>query len=314
MQPHQIGGLLEKIDGQMGIQAGAEITLEANPGTVDSHSLKAFRDAGINRISLGVQSFDDLLLKRLGRIHTADQARQAFIDARTAGFDNISIDLIHSLPCQSLEQWRTELQHAVKLNPEHISIYGLTIEEDTAFERMYPIGSPELADEDMSADMFECADELLTESGFDHYEIANYARHGYQSQHNSGYWQRDGYLGLGVAAHSFLHDGHGIRFNNPDKLEDYRLAVMSGQLPRINTCQLTENDARSEYMFLGLRLANGINLSDFAYKFGHSLDSIYGPVTAELARLGLIICDENRICLTRRGMLLSNQVFTRFLV
>ena len=257
LHPLQIAGMLKEIAKQTGIRSGAEITLEANPGTVDDISLKAFRDAGITRISLGIQSFDDRVLKRLGRIHTVDQSRQAFLDARKAGFDNISIDLIHSLPGQSLDQWRSELRHATELCPEHMSIYGLTVEEGTPFARMYPADSPELADEDLSADMFECTDELLRESGFEHYEIANYALPGYRSQHNSGYWQRDGYLGLGVAAHSFLREGDGVRFSNPDNLEDYRVGVTSGQLPRIDECQLTEGDAMAEYMYLGLRLGRG---------------------------------------------------------
>lgn len=314
LQPYHIAALLEEIAKRTNLQTNAEITLEANPGTISSTTLKGFSDAGINRISLGIQSFDDTYLKLLGRIHTADQARQAFQDARTAGFNNISIDLIHSLPGQSLDQWRIELLQAVALSPEHISIYGLTVEEGTPFAKMFPSDSPELVDEDLSADMFECADEILTESGFDHYEIANYGRPGCQSQHNSGYWHRDGYLGLGVAAHSFLQESFGIRFSNPDKLEDYRSGVISGQLQRIDECHLTESDAMAEYMFLGLRLARGVTLSDFAQKFGRSLDSVYGTSMIELFKLGLLICNENGISLTRRGMLLSNQVFTRFLL
>jgi oxygen-independent coproporphyrinogen-3 oxidase len=313
LQPEQLARLLDGIAGQTGIKVDAEITLEANPGTVDHVSLKAFRDAGINRISLGIQSFDDHFLDCLGRIHSAEQSRQAFQDARNAGFDNVSIDLIHSLPGQSLDQWRSELRHAIKLCPEHISIYGLTVEEGTPFARIYPADSLELADDDLSADMFELADELLAESGFEHYEIANYARPGYRAQHNSGYWRRDGYLGLGVAAHSFLREGHGVRFSNPDTLEEYRRGVMAGQLTRVDEHQLTQNDAMAEYMFLGLRLSEGVTLSDFEREFGRSVESVYGSTPADLARLGLLIQNESVLTLTQRGMLLSNQVFSRFL-
>lgn len=314
LQPQQLAGLLSGIAGHTGIQADAEITLEANPGTVDHISLKGFRNAGFNRISLGIQSFDDRFLECLGRIHTAVQSRQAFRDARKAGFNNVSIDLIHSLPGQSLHQWRSELQHAIDLSPEHISIYGLTVEEGTPFARIYPADSPELPDDDLSADMFELADDLLTATGFEHYEIANYARPGYRSDHNSGYWRRDGYRGLGVAAHSFLRESYGVRFSNPDNLEEYRRGVTSGHLERVGEFRLTGGDAMAEYMFLGLRLSDGVNRKNFQKEFGQSLESVYGSIAADLARLGLLIQNESLLTLTRRGMLLSNQVFARFLL
>lgn len=313
LQPLQLGRLLEEIAAWTGISADAEITLEANPGTVDRISLNAFRHAGFNRISLGIQTFDDRLLACLGRIHTAGQARMAYRDAREAGFKNVSIDLIHSLPGQNLSQWRSELLHAVELCPEHISIYGLTVEGGTHFAQIYPADSPELADDDLAADMFELADELLTASGFEHYEIANYARPGYRSQHNSGYWRRDGYLGLGAAAHSFLREGYGVRFSNPDDLEEYRRGVMSGQPARIGEFRLTQDDAMAEYMFLGLRLSDGVSLRAFECEFGRSLESVYGLTVADLAGLGLLIQHDDALTLTLRGMLLSNRVFARFL-
>jgi oxygen-independent coproporphyrinogen-3 oxidase len=313
LQPERLAGLLAEIADQVPIRKEAEITLEANPGTVTADSLQASRAAGINRISLGIQSFDDHFLTCLGRIHTAEQSRQAFLAARQAGFTNISIDLIHSLPDQSLKQWQAELQQAIKLTPEHISIYGLTVEEGTPFAREYPADSPELADEDLAADMFEYADEFLTGAGFDHYEIANYARPGYRSQHNSGYWQRDGYLGLGVAAHTFLRKGYGVRFSNPDTLEEYRRGVLAGQLPRVDEQHLTEGDAMAEFMFLGLRLAEGVSRHTFAGEFGRSLNSVYGATAAELAELGLLLQTDEMLTLTRRGMLLSNQVFVNFI-
>ena len=313
LKPEQVARLLTEIADQVPIQKDAEITLETNPGTVDLLSLNAFYDAGCNRISLGVQSFDDRFLKCLGRIHTTEESRQAFQAARQAGFDNISIDLIHSLPGQSLDQWRTELQQAVKLSPEHISIYGLTVEAGTPFAQRYPADSPELADEDLSADMFEFTDEFLTGTGFDHYEIANYARPGYRSHHNSGYWQRDGYLGLGVAAHSFLRDGYGVRYSNSDNLEEYRRGVMSGQLARVEEQRLTQSDAMAEFMFLGLRLADGVSQHNFKREFGLSFEEAYGSVPTDLVRLGLLNQTEERLALTQRGMLLSNQVFVKFI-
>jgi len=313
LQPKQLAGLLEGIRTHTGISEDAEITLEANPGTVTPVSLKEFRGAGINRISLGIQSFDDHFLATLGRIHTVEQSRQAFLDAREAGFTNISIDLIHSLPGQTLDQWRSELLHAIALSPDHISVYGLTVEDGTHFASLYPPNSPELADDDLSADMFELADKLLTASDFEHYEIANYARPGCRSQHNSGYWRRDGYLGLGVAAHSFMHDGYGVRFSNPYSLAEYRQGVTSGRPARIDEHKLTLDDAMAEYMFLGLRLSDGVDLRAFERAFGCSLESVYGPVAAELERPGLVVQKEGVLALTLKGMLLSNQVFARFL-
>ncbi len=313
LHPLQIARLLEKFAVYFGLSADAEITLEVNPGTMSRNSIKEFRDAGITRISLGIQSFDDAFLARLGRIHTTEQSRQAFHDAREAGFANISIDLIHSLPGQSLDQWRAELRHAIQLSPEHVSIYGLTIEEGTPFARSYPANSPELADDDLSADMFELADELLTSAGFEHYEIANYARSGYLSQHNSGYWKRDGYLGLGVAAHSFLRDGYGVRFSNPDNLEEYRRGVTSGRLTRVGACQLMQAEAMSEFMFLGLRLAEGVDLRAFEREFGRVFESVYGTIAADLVRFGFLIQNGRVLTLTSRGILLSNQVFEKFL-
>lgn len=313
LQPAQVAAILGKIAVQSNLLADAEITLEVNPGTVNCLSLKAFHAAGVNRISLGVQSYSDHFLECLGRIHTAEQSRQAFNDARRAGFNNISVDLIHSLPGQSIDQWQSELQQAIQLRPEHISVYGLTIEESTPFERIYPAGSPGLASEDISADMFEMADELLTESGFEHYEIANYARPGYRSQHNSGYWKRDGYLGLGVAAHSFLRGGYGIRFSNPANLEDYRQGILPGELKRIDEQHLTQDDAMAEYMFLGLRTSDGVSLHDFERQFGRSLEQAYGSAMNNLLGFGLLIRNEDVYALTRRGMLLSNRVFAEFI-
>jgi oxygen-independent coproporphyrinogen III oxidase len=161
--------------------------------------------------------------------------------------------------------------------------------------------------------MFELADELLTAAGFDHYEIANYARPGFRSRHNSGYWKRDGYRGLGVAAHSFMRDGYGVRFSNPHSLTHYQHSVLSGQLERIDEQRLTESDAMAEYLFLGLRLSEGVSLAAFEDEFGKSLESVYASVPSDLVKLGLLLHKGGVLSLTGRGMLLSNQVFSRFL-
>jgi len=313
LDPSQVAGLLERAGSLFGPTQGAEITLETNPGTVDEERLAAFRAAGVNRLSLGVQSLHDPMLATLGRIHSAREAGQAFEAARKAGFANIGIDLIHALPGQTLAQWRCELEQALALAPEHISIYGLTVEEGTPFAVKYADDSPLLPDEDLGASMFEEADDLLTAAGYEHYEIANYALRGRRSGHNSGYWRRDGYLGLGAGAHSFLRTGFGIRFGNPAGLDDYARAVAQGRLPRQDEQTLTRQDAIAEFMFLGLRMGDGVDSNGFRSEFGVGLDEIFGKEVSKLITLGLLEAAGARIRLTRRGMLLSNQVLAHFL-
>jgi oxygen-independent coproporphyrinogen-3 oxidase len=314
LTPEQAAMVIGQAAELFGLSPDAEITLETNPATIDPARLEAFRNTGINRLSLGFQSFDDNFLHRLGRVHNADQARQVFTDARSAGFENIGIDLMHSLPSQNILQWQTDLNEAIRLSPEHISIYGLTVEEGTPFYDRYPFGSPERVDDDLSADMFEMADDLLTEAGYEHYEIANHARPGYRSRHNSGYWQRDGYLGLGVGAHSFLKVGDGVRTGNVSNLKEYGEALASGRLPRFDKHLLSRNEGMEEFIFLGLRLSDGISLEKFEQEFGRACRIVYGTVIDELVRLDLLLCDKTNLRLTRRGMLLSNQVFARFLL
>jgi oxygen-independent coproporphyrinogen III oxidase len=313
LDPHQIARLLEQTGSLFGLGQEAEITLEANPGTVDQERLAAFRAAGVNRLSLGVQSFADPMLATLGRIHNGTEAKQAFQAARAAGFANIGIDLIHALPGQTLALWRNELEQALALAPEHISIYGLTVEEGTPFAGRYSDDSPLLPDDDLSAIMFEEADDLLTAAGYEHYEIANYALPGHRSDHNSGYWRRDGYLGLGAGAHSFLRQGYGIRFGNPADLDTYAQAIAQGHLPHHDEQTLTLRDAMAEFMFLGLRMADGIGCNGFQQEFGVGLEETFGGEVSKLTTLGLLETADGRVRLTRRGMLLSNRVFAQFL-
>jgi oxygen-independent coproporphyrinogen-3 oxidase len=314
LDPQQITDLLLQAERLFGVTTHAEVTLEANPGTVDFQRLSGFRQAGVNRLSIGIQSFDDRMLSSLGRIHSAQQAREAFAAARLAGFANIGIDLIHALPGQTNAMWQAELRQALQLAPEHLSIYGLTIEEDTPFAERYDSDSPLLPGEDLAAEMFETADEFLKTNGYEHYEIANYARPGFRSRHNSGYWKRDGYLGLGAGAHSFLRDGrYGTRFSNAADLEEYRTALHAGSLPRRDITPLAGADAMAEFLFLGLRMSDGVVFDTFEHEFGTGLNDVYGQQITTLLKQGLLTEDTCGIRLTRRGMLLSNQVFQRFL-
>jgi oxygen-independent coproporphyrinogen-3 oxidase len=314
LESGHVARLIRQAERCFGLSAQAEITLEANPGTVDYHTLSELRSSGVNRLSLGIQSFADSLLATLGRIHTAQQARDAFRAARSAGFANIGIDLIHSLPGQTDTMWHNDLEQAVLLAPEHLSIYGLSLEEGTRFAERYSENSSLLPDEDQSAGMFEAADESLRSHGYEHYEIANYARPGFRSQHNSGYWRRDGYLGLGAGAHSFLRDNaYGSRFSTVDDLEAYTQAITNGELPRLDITELSRQDAMAEYMFLGLRLSDGITNTDFEKEFGIKLMEMFGRELEQLQNQQLLTQTSETVCLTRRGMLLSNQVFQKFL-
>ena len=314
MDPRQVARLIEQAVHLFGLAAHAEITLEANPGTVDYHRLAEFRQSGVNRLSLGIQSFDDRMLTTLGRIHTAQEARSAFAAARRANFKNIGIDLINSLPGQTQEIWRTDLEQALHLAPEHLSIYGLTIEEDTRFAARYAENSPLLPDEDLAAEMFEAADDLLGSHGYEHYEIANYSLPGFRSRHNSGYWHRDGYLGLGAGAHSFLDDvGYGTRYSNVADLGAYTQALNKGELPRRDLMQLSHGDAVAEHMFLGLRMSDGVSFENFEREFGITLKEVFGEALELLQTQELLSADKAAVRLTRRGMLLSNHVFRHFL-
>jgi len=313
LSPRQVGRILELADTLFGLSEGAEITLETNPGTVLKQTLEGFRLAGVNRLSMGVQSFHDRMLAALGRIHTAQQADDAVIAARRAGFDNIGIDLIHTLPGQTPRMWNEDLRHTLDLGVEHISIYGLTIEDDTPFAEQYA-DQDSIPDDDLSADMFEAADSVLTSAGYEHYEIANYARPGFRSRHNSGYWRRDGYLGLGTGAHSLLRgSGYGVRFGNTCDPDDYAAAITRAELPRRDRIELSREDAMAEFMFLGLRMAEGVSSDDLEREFGVSLWQQYGKALDNLIELGLLTSDEQDVRLTIRGMLLSNLVFTGFL-
>jgi oxygen-independent coproporphyrinogen III oxidase len=313
LNPEQISRLIKCSQALFGHTDSIEITLEANPGTVSQNSLTGYRRAGVKRLSIGMQSFDDHTLTLLERVHTAEQGRTAFKQARQAGFNAIGIDLICGLPQQTATDWQCTLTEALSLQPDHLSVYGLTIEESTPFAGRYPETSSELPDDDQTANMLEQADLLLTDAGYEHYEIANFAKPGYRSQHNCGYWLRDGYLGIGPGAHSFLRQDRGIRWGNQSDFETWAAAIQNNSLAATEQQELTRDDALSEYIFLGLRMADGISLNGFAKEFGERLEHRFPEAIHQLQKAGLLICSPERLSLTKRGMLLSNQVFVRFL-
>jgi oxygen-independent coproporphyrinogen-3 oxidase len=284
------------------VSDGAEVTVEANPDTVRLGALRELRAAGFNRLSLGVQSFNDGLLKRIGRAHTAAGARDAYADACEAGFENINVDLMFSIPGQSSGDFAKTLETAIALSPEHISCYGLTVEPST------PIGAEGYEpEEDADRSMYALAREMLTAEGYGHYEISNFALPGHRSRHNLAYWTGLDYRGFGLGAHSLVD---GTRFHNDCALDSYISG--HGACNRFNVETLRESDRIAEFMFLGLRLLDGINCKDFSRKFDKNIYREYGEQIKELAELGLLLDANGQIRLTPRGIDLSNQVFARF--
>ena len=289
-----------------------ECTVEANPGTVDVHSLAQLRAAGANRLSLGVQSFDDRLLRAIGRIHTAEEARAAFHAARAAGFDNISLDLMYGLPTQTLDDLKTSINTALALAPEHISVYGLIVEEGTPLAAAEAQGRLTLPSEDAAEEMYDYLMEELPARGYARYEISNFARAGYESLHNRGYWRNVPYLGVGAAAHGYVD---GVRWGNVADMHAYTRAIRAGASVRTpEDTERTRENAMEEYAFLALRTREGIDAADFSRTFGVDIDTVYGAVIEKYIVQGLLRRAENHVALTDAGMKLGNEVFAAFLL
>ena len=307
----EIGGLLSVINTRFVVDKNAEITMEVNPGTVDDDYLKTVRKLGVNRLSLGVQSLNERELVLLGRIHTAEQAKDAVRSARGAGFDNLNIDLIYGLPGQVLSDWQRSLDEASALEPEHLSLYALTLEEDTLMWDAVSQGLLPAPDPDFSADLYEIADDRLEADGYKHYEISNWARPGYECRHNLVYWRNHPYLGAGLAAHSCLN-GH--RLANTKNIDKY-LAGYSGNAPLVPEMdeEISPQMELAETVILGLRMVDGINADDIRRRFGIDIFEHYRKQVEEMIAAGLMEKDNSILKLTRRGLLLSNEVFWRFL-
>jgi len=287
----------------------AEITVEANPGTVDADKLTVLRAAGVNRLSLGVQACQEDLLRRLGRIHDFRQAVEAVHLARRAGFGNLSLDLIFGIPGQTAERWRACLERVLELAPEHISAYGLQIEEDTPLGRAVKAGAETPCDEEAELVMFRETIAVLTASGYEHYEISNFARPGFQCRHNLRYWRNEEYLGLGPAAHSYRH---GRRYNNVEKIDAYADRLAAGEPPVDAAERPPLRTAMGETVFLGLRLIGGLSLEDFAARFGKRAEEVFAPQIGRLTALGLLEIKDGRLRLTSRGLPVANRVFVEF--
>ena len=299
--------IMEEIRKSFFLAQDAEITMEANPGTVSLEQLKLCHSAGINRLSLGLQSTVKEELKTLGRIHTYGEFLQSYRWAREAGFSNINVDLMFAIPGQTCESWKHNLETVAELSPEHISAYSLIIEEGTPFAEKKLI----LPTEDEEYQMYEDTAEILEKYGLHQYEISNYARDGFECRHNKGYWQRTEYLGIGLGAASLFQ---GTRFNNTRELEWYLARSAEPDLIREDVTKLTRNDEIEEFMFLGLRMTDGISEKQFERNFGCRMEDIYDSVLTKYKEMGLLEHKGEFWRFTRRGIHVSNHVLADFLL
>jgi len=320
----QLESILTVVRRRFVVAAGAEITVEINPGDGGTHpsqqsanptenlqSQKRFfrglRDLGVNRASFGAQTFNDRELKLLGRTHDGRDIRTTFETLRGCGFDNISFDLIAGLPGQTLGGWKENLDHALRLRPEHLSLYLLDVHEGTPLADQIRSGMRPKPDDDVAAEMYEVMLEKLCGAGYEHYEISNFCRPGFASRHNSKYWTGAPYYGFGCSAHSY--DGARRRWANQRDAASYAGLIEKNESPIIERTELNDEDARSEAVFLGMRLMRGIDLEDYRKRFGKDLLAEFDREIDRLAGAGLVRVDEQFLRLTGRGALLSNEVF-----
>jgi oxygen-independent coproporphyrinogen-3 oxidase len=327
----QIEKILRACETRFTFARDVEITLEANPATADEAKLRAYRALGINRLSIGVQAFDDAALRRLNRGHTVADAIEMYDLARRAGFSNINLDFIYGLPLQTLDAWRATLTRAIALTPEHLSLYALKVEEHTGLEHQIARRKYPKPDDDLAAEMYELAQEMLAANGYAQYEISNWTRSvdvgnwkldvghrsniqlptsNFQSRHNLTYWHNELYLGFGAGAHSYFERA---RFWNVSSPVEYIERIARGASALGEREEISRAVEIAETLFLGLRLNEGIAFDEFARRFGEDARVRYAKEMKELKETGLIEMSDTRVWLTPRGRLLSNQVFWRFL-
>ena len=306
LDANQVEKILAAVHGRFDVTPDAEITMEMNPATVSAETLRYYRVLGVNRASFGVQTFDDRALKLLARGHDADDARNTFKLLREAGFENISFDLIAGLPNQTLENWERNLDEALAMQPEHLSLYLLEIHQATPLAEQIRSKRQPLPDEDLAAEMYEMMLERTSVAGFEQYEISNFSRAGFASRHNTKYWRLDPVYSFGVSAHSF--DGVQRYANERDTAKYVSLIDEKGSAETMRETI----DAASEFIFLGLRLNRGIDLKEYEERFGIDLIQRYGDEIDRLIGYGLIDQSDRTIKLTEKGMLFSNEVFAVF--
>lgn len=310
LESEELKLLIDNIHSNFNISDDAEISIEANPGTLTSEKLKTLYLSGVNRLSMGLQSSDKKHLESLGRIHSYEEFKKNFEIAREVGFENINVDLMFSLPNQTFEEWQQTLKDVVKLNPTHISAYSLIIEDGTVFGKLYDEGKLELSDEELYLKMYYYTRSYLKENGYNQYEISNYAKNKKECKHNVLYWKCGNYLGIGPGSHSYLNEK---RFSNYKDIKTYCEKLKKSELPIENIEKLDKQDMMEEKVIMGLRMNEGINLKKFNKRFEIDFMKIYKSEVESLENKGLIKLDDSKICLTNRGIDISNKVFIEFL-
>lgn len=310
LEASQTERIFEVVKDTFEIERMPEISMEMNPGTVTKEKLQAYKNCGINRLSIGLQSVRDSNLRLLGRIHTYEEFLESFRLAREAGFQNINVDLISSLPGQTEEFWREELKTIAELSPEHISVYQLILEEGTTFYEKYAAHPELLPDEETSRAIYQATEEVLGQYGFHQYEISNYAKEGRECRHNLKYWERDDYLGLGLGAASMVRN---IRMNNTGDMKTYLEKCGEPKTMRTDVQFLGEPRQIEEFMFLGLRKTRGISKKEFRRVFGRDIELVYEKALKKLFSSGMLLEKKDRLYLSKEGVLLSNAVLSEFL-
>ena len=309
LEPAEIAAIVERCRGALALTADAEVTLEANPESVTTANLEQFREAGVNRVSFGVQSLRNEELKRLGRLHSAEQAASAVDMARAAGFDNISIDLMMWLPGQDVAHWLATVNDAVRINPDHLSLYILEVYPHLPLKQEIDRHGWAQQPDDAAAEMYESGMAMLDEAGYQQYEISNVCRPGLESRHNLKYWTDGDWLGFGPGAHSTWR---GARWRNIGSTEEYIYKRRSGESVVVDRRVLTNDERLGDALFTGLRLNRGVDISMLSARYGVDIWGRFGARLAPYVDAGILLREEGRLRLTRPGMLLGNEVMSTF--
>ena len=306
----QLEVLLKGLTKNLDLSALEELTIEANPGDLDADKIAVLKNSAVNRVSLGVQTFDDKMLKKIGRSHLEKDIYENIDRLKLAGFDNISIDLIYALPGQTMEQVKDNVAKAIGLDIPHMSLYSLILENHTVFMNRMRRGKLPLPKEELEAEMFEYIIVELERVGFEHYEISNFSKPGFESRHNLMYWDNAEYYGIGAGASGYVN---GVRYKNHGPIRHYLSAVEEGNA-RITEEHLSQKEQMEEEMFLGLRKKSGVSMARFEEKFGRSFDGLYGEIVRDLVQQGLMQIDGDRVRMTKRGLFLGDTVAERFIL
>ena len=306
----QLAFLLEKLTDKLDLSYLEELTIEANPGDLDEEKIAVLKDSPVNRVSLGVQTFNDRMLKQIGRSHLEKDIYENIANLKKAGFDNISIDLIYALPKQTMEDVKINVAKAISLDIPHMSLYSLILENHTVFMNRMRRGKLPLPKEDLEAEMFDYIIAELEKAGFEHYEISNFSKPGFESRHNLMYWDNAEYYGIGAGASGYVN---GVRYKNHGPIRHYLQAVEAGNA-RVQEEMLTLKEKMEEEMFLGLRKKSGVSKKRFEEKFGISFEDQYGAVVSELTEQGLLVPDRDIVRMTKQGLFLGDTVAEKFIL